>query len=231
MSKVLKIKNYHPKIKKTLKKYGNVKLGDIASFNWIDDPKRLLFSLAKYKFISNFVEKDHNVLEIGCSDGFCSQIVAEKVKKYKGIDISKDAIDAANLYVQNIRRNMLFEEMDVFDKEIVQKLGMYDVVFSLDVLEHIEKKNEEIYIQNLIKLLHKNGIILIGMPSLQSQIYASDLSKIGHVNCKDTTELKSFLKKYFQNVYIFGVNDEIVHTGFEKLRHYNIALCISPKEN
>lgn len=228
---MLKIKKYHPKIKKTLKKYGNVIMGDIASFNWMDDPKRLLFSLAKYKFISNFVEKDHHVLEIGCSDGFCSQIVAEKVKKYNGIDISKEAIDSANLYVQNIRSNMTFEEMDVFDKEIVQKLGVYDIVFSLDVLEHIEKKKEEIFIQNIVKLLNKNGIILIGMPSLQSQIYASDLSKIGHINCKDASELKNFLKKYFQYIYIFGVNDEMVHTGFEKLRHYNIALCIKPKGN
>jgi len=37
------------------------------------------------------------------------------------------------------------------------------------------------------------------------------------------------LGAYFANVFIFSMNDEVVHTGFGKMSHYNIALCCGPR--
>jgi hypothetical protein len=64
------------------------------------------------------------------------------------------------------------------------------------------------------------------MPSLESQIYASPNSKAGHVNCKTMPDFKSTLLTYFHNVFMFGMNDEMVHTGFHKMAHYLIALGV-----
>ena len=66
------------------------------------------------------------------------------------------------------------------------------------------------------------------MPSLESQIYASEGSKIGHVNCQSGDVLKNNLKKYFHNVFIFSMSDEVVHTGFTPMAHYLLALCVTP---
>jgi len=33
------------------------------------------------------------------------------------------------------------------------------------------------------------------------------------------------LKNYFNNVFLFSMNDEVVHTGFNKMAHYLIAIC------
>jgi hypothetical protein len=69
----------------------------------------------------------------------------------------------------------------------------------------------------------------VGTPSLQSQAYASALSKRGHVNCKDAPGLKALMAKFFHNVFIFSMNDEVVHTGFHPMAHYLLALCCHRK--
>ncbi len=36
---------------------------------------------------------------------------------------------------------------------------------------------------------------------------------------------KHFLLKFFSNVFIFSMNDETVHTGFQKMSCYFFAVC------
>jgi hypothetical protein len=64
------------------------------------------------------------------------------------------------------------------------------------------------------------------MPSLESQIYASPQSKEGHINCKTGMSLKKTLEKHFKNVFLFSMNDEVIHTGYYPMAHYLLALCI-----
>ena len=37
------------------------------------------------------------------------------------------------------------------------------------------------------------------------------------------------LEKYFKNVFLFSMNDEVVHTGFSKMAHYLICLCVGAR--
>ena len=67
------------------------------------------------------------------------------------------------------------------------------------------------------------------MPTIESQKYASKLSKIGHVNCKSKKDLKNLLMKFFNNVFMFSMNDEVLHTGYDKMSHYIFALANSKK--
>ena len=106
---------------------------------------------------------------------------------------------------------------------------MYDGVYSLDVFEHIKKKNEKTFIKNSISGLRKNGVYILGIPSLESQRYASKTSKLGHVNCKSGNDFQKLLKKFFHNVFLFSMNDEVVHTGFVKMAHYIICICCVKK--
>jgi hypothetical protein len=72
-------------------------------------------------------------------------------------------------------------------------------------------------------------VALIGTPSLQSQAYASAHSRIGHDNCKDQLELKKLMQRWFHNVFVFSMNDEVVHSGFHAMSHYNFCLCCGKK--
>ena len=81
--------------------------------------------------------------------------------------------------------------------------GEYDAIFSLDVLEHIQPSQERVFISNMISALKSSGTLIVGMPSLESQVHASPQSKAGHVNCKTGSALKTLFLDYFENVFFF----------------------------
>jgi hypothetical protein len=37
------------------------------------------------------------------------------------------------------------------------------------------------------------------------------------------------MQRYFKHVFMFSMNDEVVHTGFFPMAHYLFALCAEPK--
>ena len=56
-----------------------------------------------------------------------------------------------------------------------------------------------------------------------------EFNKQEHINCFSGKNFKLFLQKYFHNVFVFSMNDEVVHTGFFPMAHYLLALCTSKK--
>lgn len=203
------------------KEHGYVKLGMHTSYTWRKDPKHILFSLSRYKFCSKLLHGLDCVLEVGCGDGLGSSIILQEVKKMYCIDIEKIIIE------DNIKRNefpdrLIFKCSDVLKERIDE---IYNAVLSLDVIEHIDQKNENLFFENILSGLVDNGFALIGTPNINSQKYASTISKEGHINLKDHDSLRSTLKKFFRNVFIFSMNDEIVHTGYYPMAHYLIALA------
>ena len=83
-------KVYEPQVQLQINDYckkGGVVLGPYTSHIWRDDPKHLLFLLARYKFCSKLLAGKNNVLEVGCGDSFGTAIVLQTVKKVHGIDI------------------------------------------------------------------------------------------------------------------------------------------------
>ena len=105
----------------------------------------------------------------------------------------------------------------------------HDGIYSLDVIEHVSRGDEHAYLSNLRGSLTTDGVLIIGTPSLESQLHASPQSKIGHINCKSGAELKELLEKYFSHVFLFSMNDEVVHTGFYPMAHYLFAICCGLK--
>lgn len=204
----------------------DIKMGKIASYIYKTDPMHLLFGLARYKFVAKMLNGYKKVLEIGFGDGFFSPVIKKNVKELDGIDIDSNFVNffnKDNIYSDQIK----FTQMDATKGQILKK--KYDGIFSLDTFEHINPSKNDKFLKFILKCSHENTAVLIGLPSLESQKYASKLSKKGHVNCMSGDILKKKLKKYFGNVFVFSMNDEVVHTGFNKMAHYLIALCTNPK--
>ena len=63
-------------------------------------------------------------------------------------------------------------------------------------------------------------------PNVTSDAYASEASKKGHINLKSHDQLREDMQKYFKNVFMFSMNDEIVHTGFGPMAHYLFAVGV-----
>ena len=214
-------------VKNTINKYGYQKLGIASSFNWADDPRRMAFSFARYKFVAKMLENKNNVLEVGCADGFASRIVAQSVINLSGLDIVDEHINSAKeTMIDKWPINFFYHDMLSGPVSNENGGGEFDAAYSLDVLEHIDPNLEDLFIKNIVKSLKPHSQLIIGMPSLESQTYASELSKIGHVNCKTQPDLKKTMEKYFKHVLTFCFNDEVLHTGYHKMAHYNIAVCL-----
>ncbi len=200
-------------------------LGLMSGWSWYDDPKRLGFLLARYKFVAKMLVGLDQVLEIGCGDGFGTRVVAQAVGHITAVDFDFELINSA----KSIMSDRWPFECKVHDIMQGSVEGEFDAAYSLDVLEHIPEEQESRFLENILGSLAAHGIVIIGIPSLQSQSYASAHSQIGHVNCKDQKELKRFMERWFRNVFMFSMNDEVVHTGFHAMSHYNICLCCGKK--
>ena len=195
-------------------------LGPMMNQVWHDDPRRLTFVLARYKFVAKMLSGKPRVLEVGCADAFGTRVVQQEVG-------SVVALDFDPVFVKDVQARM--RERWSFECRVHDMLDgplgpPFDAAYSLDVLEHIEAKDERRFMANITDSLVDDGVLIIGTPSIQSQAYASPPSKAGHVNCKDSSELKALMLGYFANVFVFSMNDEVVHTGFYPLAHYLFAV-------
>jgi 2-polyprenyl-3-methyl-5-hydroxy-6-metoxy-1,4-benzoquinol methylase len=204
---------------------GMEELGLMSGSVWRDDPQRLLFMLARYKFVAKMLRGVESVAEIGCGDGFGARIVRQEVARLVITDYDPVFIEKFARLNHN-HWDISAKVHDIFSSPLSQK---YDAIYSLDVLEHIEPAKEDIVLRNIQDSLGEDGVAIIGMPSLESQVYASRESKEGHVNCKTGRELHECLGRFFRFVFIFSMNDEVVHTGYQAMAHYLIGLCCGPR--
>jgi len=197
-------------------------LGLMTSYAWNDDPKRLTFTLSRYKFVAKLLAEKKNVLEIGCADAFGTRIVRQEVEKLSATDFDP-------VFIEDVKRRMNHRwSFDAFVHDMLAgpvPPANYDAAFALDVLEHIQPTDEHVFLTNLAASLAPHGTVVLGMPSLESQVYASPNSKAGHVNCKSMPDFKAVMQRYFHHVFMFGMNDEVVHTGYHKMSHYIFALA------
>lgn len=204
-----------------VEKHGVSKLGLMANVSWNQDPKRILFTLARYKFVAKMLSGRNKVLEIGCADAFGTRLVQQEVEQMTVVDFDPVFIDD----IKSRADSHWPLECFVHDLTQAPVPGEYDAIYCLDVLEHINPADEPAFMSNAIASLNADGVFIAGIPSLESQAYASPQSNAGHVNCKTGSVFRAGMMSYFKNVFIFSMNDEVVHTGFHSMAHYLIALC------
>lgn len=205
---------------------GLERLGLMSSQVWRDDPRRLLFVLARYKFVAKMFAGMNRVLEVGCADGFGSRIVRQEVPDLVATDFDPAFIRRNQAHQQG-NWKITYRVHDMLAGPLPEN---FDGVYAIDVIEHIPTVQEQQFVANMVASLNREGVALLGTPSLQSQAYASAPSKAGHVNCKDAPGLRTLMSRFFHNVFIFSMNDEVVHTGFHPLAHYLWALCCHRKK-
>jgi hypothetical protein len=190
-----------------------------------DDPRRIGFLIARYKFVAKMLSGCRNAGEVGCGDAFGTRVVLQEVPDLTVYDFDPWFIEDI-LARQDERWSLKAEVHDIVAAPLPRK---HDSLFSLDVIEHIAPENEHAYLANLCDSLSEDGLLIIGTPLLESQPFVSLQSKEGQINCKSGQELKALLEKYFARVFMFSMNDELVQPGFSPMAHYLFAFCAVPK--
>jgi hypothetical protein len=204
------------------RRQGLTRLGLMSSFMWHNDPRHLAFLASRYKFVAKMLSGCAHVLEAGCADAFGTRIVQQEVGRVTATDFDP-------VFVEDVKRRMepgrWAFEVAVHDMLAKPFAGEFDGAYALDVVEHINPADEDRFVSNLAGSLAQRGVLILGCPSIQSQVHASAASKAGHVNCKDGPGLRALLLRHFHNAFVFSMNDEVVHTGFHPMAQYLLGLA------
>jgi 2-polyprenyl-3-methyl-5-hydroxy-6-metoxy-1,4-benzoquinol methylase len=201
-------------------------LGPINAESMLHDPKHLGFVLARYKFAGKMLRRCTNILDVGCGEGLgVMMYLAETGARITAVDFDEDQIAYCRTHVApHGRDRVVFESRDVIASPI--EPASYDGMSCLDVIEHLHSQDETPFFEHCAAALQPGGVAVWGTPSLHSSAYASARSQLGHINLFDPDRLVAALERHYRRVFLFSMNDEMVHTGFSKMAHYLVALCV-----
>ena len=203
-----------------------ITLGRYASNDYMKDPIHLGIVASRYKFCARMFQDFSQVMEVGCGDGYGAAIVASKVHRLTCTDINAKLLEE-NRDRQGMFKNITYEFFDFRDALYPKKM---DGIYLVDVIEHIYKEEENRFMTHLTASLSNHGSMIIGTPNKSAEKYSSPCSRDAHVNLKDHRALMELGKRFFHNVFLFGMNDEVLHTGYPQMAHYLWVLCASPRK-
>lgn len=117
----------------------------------------------RINWILNEVKDSREILDVGCSQGIISLLMAKESKQVLGLDIQKEAVNFANMLLEgefkDIKNNIEFRCFNFleFDENVV-----FDTIVMTEVLEHLESPIN--FIIHAKKYLKDNGLLVITVP-------------------------------------------------------------------
>lgn len=204
----------------------DVRLGRATAQDYVHDPRHIAFVAGRYKFVSKMFAGLGEALEVGCGDAFGAPLVAQSVARLLCTDIDEEVL-AENRERCRHFGNLAFAYHDF---RAAPHEHRFDGVYLVDVLEHLYPEEEAGFVANLCASLAPHGILLIGTPNAAASAHASEHSQTGHVNLKTHQALRELGLRHFHNVFLFSMNDELVHTGYFPMAHYLWALCATRRD-
>jgi 2-polyprenyl-3-methyl-5-hydroxy-6-metoxy-1,4-benzoquinol methylase len=203
-----------------------IKLGPWSSYSLLNDPKHLCFTLSRYKFCAKMLEGRKTCLEVGPGDGIGLPLIAQSVGNVYAVDWDGRLIAGNKRRLEEITNieHMCYD----LNKEDIP-LANIDAAISIDVIEHIDPDNEDNFMRSILKTLHPDAILITGTPNISAAKYASARSNAQHINLHSHQSLREMTARYCTHVFMFGQNDDVIHTGFGPMAHYIWSLGVGIK--
>jgi GT2 family glycosyltransferase/glycosyltransferase involved in cell wall biosynthesis/SAM-dependent methyltransferase len=126
--------------------------GACAYSKYIAGMKRYLFAAE--------LSSGKAVLDVGCGFGYGSKLLASRARSCRGLDISKDALDFA--MTAYFSPNLHWQQADARSLPFRQS---FDLVVSLDVIQHIDPCDWEQYLSELSRVIEPGGRLVISAPN------------------------------------------------------------------
>lgn len=173
--------------------------------------KSILDVNRRFEMFKDKINKNMNLLEIGCGYGFFVENLKNKGYDIKGIEVSnirrEYGIKALACEIYDI--NLLNQNISDSQKE------KYDVIFLFHVLEHISEPEK--FLRNIRKMLKKEGSLIIEVPNLddhmleRSKEYRDFYFQRAHITYFNKTTLINLLTK-----------SGYIDMEFEGVQRYNL---------
>lgn len=113
----------------------------------------------------NYINAGDKVLEVGCGTGNFLKRVQEKGAECLGLELNEKAVESGLKNNIRIIRETIEQHAEKYQ-------GIYDVVCSFQVLEHISDVNS--FISGQLKVLKPGGLLMISVPNNASFLGMSE---------------------------------------------------------
>ena len=116
------------------------------------------------------VGPESRVLNIGCGIGRVERYLAPHVRELWGVDISGEMIARARERLSEFP-NVRLRELGPREFLSSFETGTFDLVFSFLVLQHLEKEDAYLYLEDARRILGREGRLSVQFPNLLSPEY------------------------------------------------------------
>ena len=180
----------------------------------------LVEHLARYKFASQYAKG--RILDLACGVGYGAEVLlamGEGIKKVIGVDMDVESIEYARANY-NYPKTSFFVG-DANDSKVINNLGKFDTIISMETVEHI--KDDYQFIKNLNRLLKDNGTLIISTPFGQGR--DEGCANPFHYRQYTEEEFRELLSS-FTKVELFCQRDDKIEKPKPNKKYYlMVAVC------
>lgn len=182
---------------------------DVERNGWVNDSYPIDYQSPTWQFI---VKNRHlvkgKILDVGCSGGYHLYSTVELFgTEGVGVDINPKQIEYAEKLRRPIDKNVRFDVCNVLDINTLYNNGYFDTIMMFHTMEHFPRKDLDVIMNNLKRLLKPNGSFLILVP------YEHAHDSVGHNTYWDEQKLQWFMEHIVEMKTVYCekiVNEQLV---------------------
>jgi len=178
--------------------------------------------LFAYELAKDKISKNSIVLELGCGEGYGTNLLSQNVGKIVGLDIERSVILGASEKYKS--RNCIFQLYD--GVRIPYQDSTFDAVISFQVIEHVQ--DDISYVSEIYRVLKRNGLLMLTTPNKTYRLRPGQNPwNRFHIREYYSHELENILKTKFSDVKLWGIRGNKEVEGIERQRVKQPARIIS----
>lgn len=213
---------------KMVTKYNKTQLNTFDDLDRFIQHRDWYAHLNRFSYVSKIFKQNESVLDFGCGDANLLESLYHNKRhcyKYLGLDIRKQIIEK-NKDIWKIIKFADFECVDLVEGNFDFKKE-WDIIVSFEVIEHIGKHNTDKFLQNILKHIHNDTILLLSTPCYNGKDCANNHMIEGQVGEFTYLEMKGLLEKYFNIEKVYGtfasIADYKEHLNDWQLKYFEEA--------
>ncbi len=110
--------------------------------------------------------KPETMLDLGTGSGNFELLFAHQLKKIVGVDYNDEAlIFLESELTKNQIQNVQLVNQNILEIDKLERLGAFDMIILIDVIEHLDSKTSNKLVLSLKKLLNPHGKVVIITPN------------------------------------------------------------------
>jgi len=187
----------------------------------------LMFSreLFAYDFSKNNVDFGATVLEVGFGEGFGAKLLGEKAGEVVALEVDKKAVSHAKKKYSS--EKLSFQLYD--GKKIPFKENSFDLIVSLQVIEHIQ--DDLNFVNEINRVAKKGAKIIIATPNAKTRMIKNGKSwNEFHVREYTEESLRKLFDKKVSSVEILGITakEEVLEIERERVKKAFFLASLDP---